>query len=139
MVDSLPEVPIANRNHLAEPFPLPIVFAPLTELASDTSTHISAAGDQCDARRPINRLEAADHRQKFQAAWSRVELRIIRRELLAATSELQQKFPTRAGRSMASRPRTTASNSNRLVRELSSVSSAESCSLPPTDCSVNFQ
>src|SRR6476660_7833079 len=49
MVDSLPKILIANRNTVTETLPLPIVFAPLSELATNTATDVSAPGEQCHA------------------------------------------------------------------------------------------
>src|ERR1700759_301345 len=67
-VDSTPEVVIANRGDAAESFPLPMVFAPLGELPADSAADVAAAGEQRDAGRSIERFEAADDCEQFQAA-----------------------------------------------------------------------
>ena len=92
-VDALPQVVVANRHELAEPFPAPAALAPLVQLAPDAAAHVAAAGEQRDARRLVECFQAANDGQQLE--------------------------PAGAGSG--------------------SVSAAEKCSSPPTDCSTNFQ
>ena len=62
-VDSTPKVVIADRGDAAEALPLPVVFAPLGELAANAVAHITAAREQCDTRWPVQGFETADNRE----------------------------------------------------------------------------
>jgi hypothetical protein len=65
-VDPLPKIPVLDPRHLAEPFPLPIVFAPLRQAEPQAATDIAAGGDQRDARRLVQCLQAPHDGQQFQ-------------------------------------------------------------------------
>ncbi len=71
-VDSTPKVVIADRFHAAEPFPLPMMFAPLSELATDSAAHVAAAGQQGYAGWVIQCFEPAYDGQQFEAVAARV-------------------------------------------------------------------
>ena len=81
-IDALPQVAVANRHHRAESLPLPVVFAPLAQLATNAAADVAAASEQRDARRAIERFEAADDGQQFQPAAAGVRFRIGGRESL---------------------------------------------------------
>src|SRR3954464_7167183 len=95
MVNTLPQVFVSNRNKLTETLPLPVVLAPLAELATNAAAHIPAAREQRHTSRAINRLEPTDDREQFQATRARVELRIVSRQLHIAADRLQHELPMR--------------------------------------------
>lgn len=92
-IDSPPEVVIADRDHVAKPFPLPTVFAPVGELTADPTAHVTAASKQRDLGGTVQRFEAADHSEQFQSATIGAGFRIGCGETFFAADRLQREFP----------------------------------------------
>ena len=109
-VDAPPEVAVANRDQFTESFPLPVVFAPLAELAADAAADVAAAGEQRDAGRAIDRFEAADDGEQLQAAGTRLEFRVGGRELLSPPTDCSTNFQCGAGRPSGSLRRRAGSD-----------------------------
>jgi hypothetical protein len=92
-VDSPPKIVVADRGDAAESLPLPVVFTPLSELAADPMAHITAAGEQRNARGPVQSFETANDGKQFQTASASVRFAVRSGEAFAIADRLDGKFP----------------------------------------------
>lgn len=94
-VDALPEVGVEDWRHRAESLPLPVVFAPVVQLAADAAADVTATGYKRDSRRAVERFEPADDREQLEAVAAIVTFSVGRGQLVATASRLQGEFPIR--------------------------------------------
>lgn len=66
-IKPLPEVAVPNRGHTPVEFPFPTAASPIGQALLQAVTDVSAAADERDFRRFIERLKRPDKRQQFQA------------------------------------------------------------------------
>jgi hypothetical protein len=92
-VDSPPEIGVANRHHPPKRFPLPVVLAPMLEPESQSALHVVTGREQSDARRAVNRLQSADHRQKLQTLAGHVRLAVGDFDTRLPVERLKHEFP----------------------------------------------
>ena len=92
-IDPLPQIVVANRHELAEPLPPPLRSRHWLKLAANAAVHVAAAREQCDARRFVERFQAADDGQQLEPARARArfdvgggEKRCRRRSTAARTA-----------------------------------------------------
>ena len=92
-VQSLPQVAILHRNHLAVVFPLPAVAPPFIQAILHALSNVRATANQCDFRRLIEGLKGAYDRQQIEPITSDLGLDVGRLEPFVAVGRLQRESP----------------------------------------------
>ncbi len=95
-VDASPQILVFDRHHLAERFPLPIVFAPLFDAVQDAAADIFAGRNDRDSRRALKRLKSTNDAEQFQSLAVYVRLDVGRFDLVQPIDGLQHEAPIAA-------------------------------------------
>jgi hypothetical protein len=84
---------IANRYKLTESFPSPASGAPLAQTTANAASDVATRGDERDARRLIQRFQATNDGQQFEAASTRTWFNIFGRQNPLVCDRLQDESP----------------------------------------------
>jgi len=94
-IHTTPQIVIADRNKSTKAFPTPVARTPFFQAVLDSTTHVSALGNQRYPRRLIERFQATNNRQELQTLpTTGFRLGIRGRETLLRSEFLQHKTPS---------------------------------------------
>ncbi len=102
-IDPLPQIVVADRDSPAKSFPMPPLRPPLSQTASEATTHVATAGHQLDFSWPINRFKAPDDRQQFSPRIGRGRFDIAGDNRFLRSDMQQQETPKPVSRRMGMR------------------------------------
>lgn len=96
-IQTLPEVMVLDRHHLAEGFPGPAVTAPFVQTVGDSAADVIAASDQGHARGLVEGFEAANDSQELQSRAMDRRLGVLGLEAGGSIHGLQDESPASVG------------------------------------------
>src|SRR5262245_46386405 len=92
-IQTPPEIPVLDGNHLAVALPVPIVCSPIVQTVPDSPPNIVALGEERDTGRQIDGLKTSHDGEQFQAFALDRRLRVFYLYFRMAIGCLKQEMP----------------------------------------------
>jgi hypothetical protein len=92
-IDPLPKIAVADRFDPTKSLPAPLGETPLVQTTAYAAGDVSAGCNEGDARRLIERLQAADDRQELRTLARSVRLFIGGGQVARTVNRLQDELP----------------------------------------------